>query len=131
MFDFFKKKKSVEAESEAQLTEEQQDEIRKKIEQIKREIDILEPSDKLLARKYEELGLLLAQLKEEDQAIVMLEKSQTHNNSIGAGYKKLMNLYNQKRAQAARDGDDAGINQWMDKMDEMRQIAKKVTIGGK
>ncbi|WP_430606628.1 hypothetical protein IGJ55_002673 [Enterococcus sp. AZ170] len=131
MFNFLKKKTVVKTESEAQLTEEQQDEMRKKIEQIKREIDTPELADKELAEKYEELGLLLAQLKEDEQAIAMLEKSQIYKNSIGAGYKKLLNLYNQKRAEAARNGDDGGIDHWMNKMDEMRQIAKQVTIGGK
>ncbi len=41
-----------------------------------------------------------------------------------------MSLYNQKRSDAARAGDDQGIDYYMGKMDEMRQIAKQVTIKG-
>jgi uncharacterized membrane protein (DUF106 family) len=49
---------------------------------------------------------------------------------MGDGYKKLMSLYNAKRAEAARNGDDTGIEKYMNKMDDMRQIAKKLTITG-
>ncbi len=59
-----------------------------------------------------------------------LEQSLANQKSIGDGYKKLMHLYNKKRAEAARAGDDQGIDYYMGKMDEMRQIAKQVTITG-
>lgn len=132
MFDFLKKKKKslVKAEVPERLTEEQKNDICEEISRLTMEIDELELADSALAEKYEEVGLLLAQLDEIDQAITALEKSQSSKNSIGSGYKKLMSLYNQKRAEAARNGDDAGIEQWMNKMDDMRQIAKKVTISG-
>ena len=41
-----------------------------------------------------------------------------------------MSLYNAKRAEAARAGDDQVIDHYMGKMDEMRQIAKQLTITG-
>jgi hypothetical protein len=59
-----------------------------------------------------------------------LEKSLQAKKSIGDGYKKLMSLYNAQRAAAARNGDDAKIDYYMDKMEEMRQIAKQLTISG-
>lgn len=131
MFDFLKKKTSViKTELEEQLTEQQKNDIRQKIDQMTVAINGSELPEALLAEKYEEMGLLLVQLNEIDQAIASLEKSQSFKNSIGSGYKKLMSLYNQKRAEAAKNGDDAGIDQWMNKMDDMRQIAKKVTISG-
>ena len=83
-----------------------------------------------LAGLYEKLGLNYATLEQTDSAIESLEKSLDHKLTIGDGYKKLMSLYNGKRAEAARNGDDAGIDKYMGKMDEMRQIAKKVTISG-
>ncbi|MBO0474295.1 hypothetical protein IGL98_000736 [Enterococcus sp. DIV0840] len=132
MFDFLKKKKTsiVKTEVAQSLTENQKNDLRKEISRLTAEINELELADSALAEKHEEVGLLLAQLDEIDQAISTLEKSQSYKNSIGSGYKKLMSLYNQKRAEAARSGDDAGIEQWMNKMDDMRQIAKKVTISG-
>ena len=79
---------------------------------------------------YEKLGLNYAQLEQIDAAIESLEKSLDYKLSIGDGYKNLMSLYNAKRAESARNGDDAGIDKYMGKMDDMRQIAKKVTISG-
>ncbi|MEI5989696.1 hypothetical protein A5881_001189 [Enterococcus termitis] len=132
MFDFFKKKKTslLKAEVEAVLTEEQKNELHKEIDQATAEITASELADNALAEKYEKMGLLFVQLNEIDQAITALEKSQSCKNSIGQGYKKLMSLYNQKRAEAAKNGDSDGIDLWMNKMDDMRQIAKKVTISG-
>ncbi|MGM0218446.1 tetratricopeptide repeat protein [Enterococcus sp. AZ126] len=132
MFDFLKKKKTSvrKTDLEEQLTEQQKNDIRQKIDQMTVAINGPELPEALLAEKYEEMGLLLVQLNEIDQAIASLEKSQSFKNSIGSGYKKLMSLYNQKRAEAAKNGDNAGIDQWMNKMDDMRQIAKKVTISG-
>lgn len=82
-----------------------------------------------IAKLYEEMGLLVAKY-DKDNAINYLESSLSYQLTIGEGYKLLMNLYNQKRAEAAKNGDGDGIDKWMDKMDEMRQIAKKVIITG-
>jgi hypothetical protein len=86
-------------------------------------------SDEQLAKLYEEIGLAYAEL-EDEQAIPTLEKSLEYKLTMGDGYKKLMSLYNAKRAEAARNGDDTGIEKYMNKMDDMRQIAKKLTITG-
>ncbi len=51
-----------------------------------------------LAKLYEKLGLNYAKLEEVDSAIESLEKSLDYKLSIGDGYKKLMSLYNAKRA---------------------------------
>ena len=111
MFSFFKKKdKPEKTEHKIELS--------------------LQEKDSITEELYEKLGLNYAKLEEVDSAIESLEKSLDYKLSIGDGYKKLMSLYNAKRAEAARNGDDAGIDKYMNKMDEMRQIAKKVTISG-
>jgi len=135
MFDFFKKKKPEEKqEIVIEITEEQKNELKEKIERLTIEVNELEATDPQqaveLAATYEEIGLSQAELGEVDQAIGTLEKSLAVKLSIGDGYKKLMSLYNAKRAEAARNGDGDGIDKYMGKMDEMRQIAKKVTISG-
>lgn len=135
MFDFFKKKKPEEKqETVIEITEEQKNELKEKIERLTIEVNELEATDPQqaveLAATYEEIGLSQAELGEVDQAIGTLEKSLVVKLSIGDGYKKLMSLYNAKRAEAARNGDGDGIDKYMGKMDEMRQIAKKVTISG-
>lgn len=134
MFGFLKKNKveKQEIKKEPTLSPEQVQKIQKEIATLEGEIAKISNEDiEELAKKYEEVGLLQAEIQADDQAIVTLEKSIEIKRSIGEGYKKLMSLYNKKRAESARNGDDQGIDYYMGKMDEMRQIAKQVTIMGK
>lgn len=136
MFNFFgkKKEKVQEVQEKIQLSDERISELRDVIEKTTTEIQGLDPADTqknvLLAALHEKLGLAYAELGEDDQALATLEKSLDYKLTIGDGYKKLMSIYNAKRAEAARNGSDAGIEEYMGKMDNMRQIAKKVTISG-
>lgn len=133
MFGFFKKKekepKKVLAKEEKALSPEATEKIQSEITQLKQEISTTQDKHKL-AKLYEQVGLKFSELYVNDQAIQYLEKSLENKQTIGDGCKKLMSLYNQKRADAARAGDDQGIDYYMGKMDEMRQIAKQVTIKG-
>ena len=133
MFGFFKKKekepKKVLAKEEKALSPEATEKIQSEITQLKQEISTTQDKHKL-AKLYEQVGLKFSELYVNDQAIQYLEKSLENKQTIGDGYKKLMSLYNPKRADAARAGDDQGIDYYMGKMDEMRQIAKQVTIKG-
>ncbi|MBL4997137.1 hypothetical protein CU014_0969 [Enterococcus xinjiangensis] len=133
MFGFFKKKenepKKRSIKEEKILSPEATEKIQSEITQLNQEISTTQEKPKL-AELYEQVGLKFSELYENDQAIQYLEKSLENKQTIGDGYKKLMSLYNQKRADAARAGDDQGIDYYMGKMDEMRQIAKQVTIKG-
>lgn len=134
MFGFFKKKddknrKSVETVEEITLSEEAKAELLKKIAEGKALVNNdSEKSDEDLAKSYEQMGLWYAELNEVDTAITNLEMSLDKKLSMGAGYKKLMSLYNAKRAEAARNKDNDAIDYYMAKMDEMRNIAKKLTL---
>ena len=92
--------------------------------EVTQELASCEESEKQ-AKLFEQIGLDYADLDEIEQAISALENSLAHKESIGDGYKRLMSLYNRKRGEAARKGDDQGIDYYMGKMDDMRQIAKK------
>lgn len=133
MFGFFKKKenepKKRSIKEEKVLSPEATEKIQSEITQLNQEISTTQEKPKL-AELYEQVGLKFSELYENDQAIQYLEKSLENKQTIGDGYKKLMSLYNHKRADAARAGDDQGIDYYMGKMDEMRQIAKQVTIKG-
>ncbi|EGP5709292.1 tetratricopeptide repeat protein [Enterococcus faecium] len=133
MFGFFKKKenepKKRSIKEEKILSPEAIEKIQSEITQLNQEISTTQEKHEL-AELYEQIGLKFSELYENDQAIQYLEKSLENKQTIGDGYKKLMSLYNQKRADAARTGDDQGIDYYMGKMDEMRQIAKQVTIKG-
>lgn len=133
MFGLFKKKKKPEKiEEKIELSVEEKERLTKENQQLMAQIAELEQADSAevsdLAGLYEKLGLNDAELNQVDSAIERLEKSLDYKLTIGDGYKKLMSLYNAKRAEAARNGNDAGIDKYMGKMDDMRQIAKKVTI---
>lgn len=128
MFGFFKKKEKKQAvkESETVLSEERIAELKQIVSRKKEELTNT-TGDTEQAKLYEALGLSYAELQDES-AIPALEKSLELKLSMGDGYKKLMSLYNAKRAEAARNGDDEGIEKYMNKMDEMRKIAKQLTI---
>lgn len=131
MFGFFKKKSKPEKTDEkVELSTEEKDRLNEDNQQLLSKISATSDDQTELARLHEQLGLNYAKLEQTDNAIESLEKSLEEKLTIGDGYKKLMSLYNGKRAEAARNGDDAGIEKYMSKMDEMRQIAKKVTISG-
>ncbi|EOL48888.1 hypothetical protein RV11_GL000843 [Enterococcus phoeniculicola] len=132
MFGFFKKEKKskpqVQKEVE-ELSDEEKTVLQASVEELKQALST-SMEEENQAESYEKLGLLQDRLHQTDDAISSLEKSLELKLSIGDGYKKLMSLYNSKRAEAARNGDDTGIEKYMNKMDDMRQIAKKVTLGG-
>lgn len=129
MFGFFKNKSKKELVDEPKLTEQELVEFTSKLEKLLNEIsEIPESQKEAKANIYEKIGLLQSDMDQVDDAIDSLEKSLNYQLSIGDGYKKLMSLYNQKRAMAAKAGDGDGIDFYMNKMDEMRQIAKKVTL---
>ncbi len=123
-----KKKKEVPKEMPS-LSEEECTRLQQEIKKLEQELASCEESEKQ-AKLFEQIGLDYADLDEIEQAISALENSLAHKESIGDGYKRLMSLYNRKRGEAARKGDDQGIDYYMGKMDDMRQIAKKVTIKG-
>ena len=111
------------------LSEEECTRLQQEIKKLEQKLASCEESEKQ-AKLFEQIGLDYADLDEIEQAISALENSLAHKESIGDGYKRLMSLYNRKRGEAARKGDDQGIDYYMGKMDDMRQIAKKVTIKG-
>ena len=129
MFDWFKSKKTK--------TEEKTEEIKESLtspeelrELIKTDLQKIESTaDEVeLAKLYEQVGIHYSELNLPDEAIQNLEKSQEYKPSMGEGYKKLMMLYNAKRAEAAKNRDDAGIDYYMNKLDDMRNLAKKLTL---
>lgn len=129
MFDWFKSKKAK--------TEEKTEEIKESLtspeelrELIKTDLQKIESTaDEVeLAKLYEQVGIHYSELNLSDEAIEHLEKSQGYQPSMGEGYKKLMMLYNAKRAEAAKNRDDAGIDYYMNKLDDMRNLAKKLTL---
>lgn len=130
MFNFFKKNKppvQIEPSTPRELAADEIAQIEYQINELKQQITHTDDVQ-LLASCNEQIGILYNQLKRVDLAIEYLETSMQQKRSIGEGYKILMSLYNHKRAEAAKSGSIADIDFWMNKMDEMRNIAKLATI---
>lgn len=104
-------------------------ELNEKINQSLKELEKIEDKkSKEYAKKLEKLGVYYFENENVEKAIDTLEESLSIHATIGDGYKTLMKIYNAKRAEAAKSGDMNEINKWLDKMDEMRNIAKLGTI---
>ncbi|NGY80626.1 tetratricopeptide repeat protein (plasmid) [Bacillus megaterium] len=81
------------------------------------------------AKVEEEIGLEVNEIGEEEKAIDEFEKSIQAKKSVGDGYKTLLKLYNKKRAEAAKANDEASLQLYLKKMDQMMQVSKDVTRG--
>lgn len=103
------------------------------IDKLKQKITVLEHDSENkrseLAKNYENMGLLYYEIGEIDFSMKALEKSLDYELSIKEGYKKLLHIYNEKRQAAAYAKDNEEIQKWLDKMEELRKIAKKATLG--
>lgn len=121
---FFKKKKQVE--------EVKKEEVVINVEELKQKAQTLIASlegksgdDRIST--LDEIGILLADAQEVDEAIHYLEVSLSEKKSLGNGYRKLLSLYNIKRREAAEAKDDEQIQYYLKKIDEMMAISKEVT----
>lgn len=128
MFDFFKKKKR-ENNIKNEETVINEKEILKELEKLEEKLNGKDLEDKELSKIYEQMGLLYKKMDKTDVAIEIFEKSLKYNKNLGEGYKNLLNLYNMKRAEAARNGNDDMIQKWLLKIDEMMQLSKDITRG--
>ena len=130
MFNWFKKLDSSNSENTNNISALTEEEEKLLLSKIKNDYKLVSDitSDKEKATIFERIGLTYEKMNRIDDAIEVLEKSMECKLSMGDGYKKLLSLYNLKRAEAARNRDDAKIDYYMMKMDEMRNIAKKLTL---
>jgi tetratricopeptide (TPR) repeat protein len=130
MFGFKKKKDNEEKKEvtkEAVLTEERKEELLRTISLKKEELNRADREAQ--SNLYEEIGLALHELGDEDQALDALEKSIQAKKSVGAGYKTLLKLYNKKRVEAAKENDEESLQIYLKKMDQMMQVSKDVMRG--
>ena len=130
MFRFGKKKDKETKKlikEEVVLTEERTEDLLRMIDLKKEKINQLVGEEQ--SKVYEEIGLAFNELGEEDNAIDAFEKSIQAKKSVGNGYKTLLKLYNKKRAEAAKANDEASLQVYLKKMDQMMQVSKDVTRG--
>jgi tetratricopeptide (TPR) repeat protein len=127
----FGKKKDKETKKlvkeEVVLTEERKEDLLRMIDLKKEKVNQIVGGEQ--SKIYEEIGLAFNELGEEDSAIDAFEKSIQAKKSVGDGYKILLKLYNKKRAEAAKANDEASLQVYLKKMDQMMQVSKDVTRG--
>ncbi|MBV6737674.1 tetratricopeptide repeat protein [Priestia megaterium] len=130
MFRFGKRKDKETkklVKEEVVLTEERKEDLLRMIHLKKERVNQIVGEEQ--SKVYEEIGLAFNELGEEDNAIDAFEKSIQAKKSVGDGYKTLLKLYNKKRAEAAKANDEASLQLYLKKIDQMMQVSKDVTRG--
>lgn len=122
---FFKKKKQVEEVKKEELPQVNVEELKHKAQTLIASLEGKSDDDRIST--LDEIGILLADAQEIDEAIHYLEISLSEKKSLGNGYRKLLSLYNIKRREAAEAKDDEQIQYYLKKIDEMMAISKEVT----
>ena len=72
------------------------------------------------------LGAISFQRKELDEAIQYYEESLLISQAFGEANTALMRLYNEKRHEAALQKDDAAIQHYLNKLDELMASNKNI-----
>lgn len=121
---FFKKKKQVE-EVKVEVPQVNVEELKQKAQTLIASLEGKSGDDRIST--LDEIGIVLADAQEIDEAIRYLEVSLSEKKSLGNGYRKLLSLYNIKRREAAEAKDDEQIQYYLKKIDEMMAISKEVT----
>ncbi|MFC0232533.1 tetratricopeptide repeat protein [Vagococcus entomophilus] len=129
MFGFLKHKKNLSKQEPRarSLSTAKKAALLQHIEQLKSQLE--QSTTTGLAEIYERLGCDYEQLGETSLAIEYLEKSQRSKKSLGKGYKVLLNLYNQERVKAAKEKDEATLQYYLNKLDELLTLSKEMTRG--
>jgi len=73
-----------------------------------------------------ELGDVQQELGDATAAIGSYEASMAIREQFGPAYNGLLTLYNDQLKQAAKSRDDAAIQQWTVKLDELTALSKRV-----
>lgn len=119
MFNFFKKK-NLKKDFENTKTEKENiiiddNTIKKDLENLEIQLNQGNLDDENLSKIYQEKAFLLKKINKIDDSIENLEKSLNYHKNLGEGYKTLLNLYNMKRAEAAKNGNDEMLQHWLKK----------------
>jgi len=76
-----------------------------------------------------EIGECYAKAQDTDEAIRYYEQSLDLHRQMGKAYTDLMKLYNVKRQEAAKAGDDEKLKVYLDKLQDLMQGSKDMLRG--
>ncbi|WP_018659005.1 hypothetical protein [Allofustis seminis] len=128
MFNFFKKKTTKDTKEEKlhNLSSAERSAVEEKINNLNNHPEADSPKEQY--HYHEQLGLLYLQLDELEEAIDHFERSLAAELKMGDSYKKLLHLYHKKCQESAAVGNDDQIDYYMNKLDELRNLGKKLTF---
>lgn len=124
---FFKWKKGPKIEQEV-IVERDVDQLLQEIELAKEKLKTAEGESRIILLN--QLGALSYEANFIDQSIEYYETSISENRPLGKAYTDLIKLYNMKRKEAVTEKDNAKIQYYLGKTDELMQLTKD-TIRGK
>ena len=117
-------KKNV-PKQEIQLTDEEKKLIEISITELNAQLDSA-VSDDEKADILNNLGIQNQKIGNNDEAIKNFEESLKIKEAFGPAFDGLTKLYNEKRKEAAFNKDDAQIQYWVKKTDDLLAQSKKI-----
>lgn len=123
---FFKWKKEPKIEQEV-IVERDVDQLLQEIELAKEKLKTAEGESRIILLN--QLGALSYEANFIDQSIEYYETSISENRSFGKAYTDLIKLYNMKRKEAVTEKDNAKIQYYLGKTDELMQLTKDTIRG--
>lgn len=126
MFSFFKKNKSEDAPKPAEekvLSATEQAALDAERLRLETSLEAAGSSERIGILN--QLGDVCFRLTQIDSAIRYYEMSVQEQPALGKPYTELLKLYNMKRREAAKAKDDAQIERYMDKIDQLMKVTKE------
>ena len=117
-------KKNV-PKQEIQLTDEEKKLIETSITELNAQLDSA-VSDDEKADILNNLGIQNQKIGHNDEAIKNFEESMKIKEAFGPAFDGLTKLYNEQRKEAAFNKDDAQIQYWVKKTDDLLAQSKKI-----
>lgn len=123
----FKKRqpKPTETQEHQEISAEERDALHEREQQVSTQLSAATDDDARITALHE-LGEIHTQLGDTDAAIADYEQSMAIKEQFGPAYNALLNLYNVQRQAAAHAKDDAAIQLWSTKLDDLMAMSKRV-----
>ena len=124
---FSKKKKENVSKDSKQVDTINVEELKSSAENLKEELKTCTDSERVDILN--QIGDIYYKIADYNEAEIYYEDSLKEEKTIGKTYTNLLNIYNIKRKEAAINKDDAKIQYYLGKIDEMMKISKDVVRG--
>lgn len=123
MFSFFKKRGAKPSASSAP-PKAADDPAALEKERARLEEQLGETKDEMRVDLLNRLGEICFRMEAIDAAIDYYEASLAASPALGKAHGELLKLYNKKRRESAEAKDDAEVQRYMDKIDELMKLTK-------